>query len=456
MKNRVVALVLVAMLMLSIAPLATAQEGEFVSTLDLPVEPASEGELAGVDPSGQTVEYWYRVHSSDEEALQVKIVEFNENNPWGITIEGTSQGNYGDIYQKMVAGIAAGEVPDLVIAYQNQAATYQLDDVMTDMDIYVNDAVWGLNEAEQADFFQGIFVQDISPQFGQRLGFPSQRSMEGMYVNLDALKELGYDAPPASWEEFGEMACAWTESGEGRMGYSIRTDASYIAAATFALGGDIFDYENDEYVFNGEETVYALTALVDLLDAGCINRIAEQYGDQTDFANQKNLFFVGSTSGLPYVASAIAESEMGDFEWTIAPLPYADLGATEPTMNLYGASVSVVNTTPEEGLAAWLFVRWMSEPDQLAYWAENTGYYPVRGTAAEAMADYLAENAEYAAGFALLSSVKAEPPVAGYDVVRDMAEESGFFEILDGADAQEVLDTVTDDVNEVYQTQFQP
>lgn len=454
MKNRVVALVLVVMLVLSIAPLAYAQD--FVSTIDLPTEPASEGELAGVDPSGQTVEYWYRVTGSDEEALQEKIAEFNEANPWGITVEGTSQGGYGDVYQKMVAGIAAGELPDLVIAYQNQSATYQLDGVMADMDIYVNDPVWGLNEAEQADFFQGIFMQDVSPQFGQRLGFPPQRSMEGMYVNLDALAELGYDAPPATWEEFAEMACAWTESGEGRIGYSIRTDASFIAAATFALGGDVFDYENDEYVYNSEATVYALSTLADLLDAGCVNRIAEQYGDQSDFTNQVNLFYVGSTSGIEYVAAGVAESEMGDFAWTIAPLPYGDLGAMEPTMNLYGASVSVVETTPEEGLAAWLFVRWMSEPDQLAFWAENTGYYPVRATAAAALEDYLAENAEYAAGFALLSNVKAEPPVAGYDVVRDMVEEQAFFDILDGADVQETLDMITDEANDVYQTQFQP
>jgi len=60
------------------------------------------------------------------------------------------------------------------------------------------------------------------------------------------------------------------------MGYSIRTDASFVAAATFALGGDVFDYENDEYVFNGEETVYALQFLQDLLAQGCANRIAEQ------------------------------------------------------------------------------------------------------------------------------------------------------------------------------------
>ena len=454
--NRVLALVLALAMLLSLAPIVGAQGGEFVATFDLPVEPAAEGPLAGVDPSDQTVVYWHQ-HSGDREtALNELVAEFNANNPWGITVEASNQGGYGDIYQKMVAGIAAGELPNLVVAYQNQSATYQLDGALTDMNVYVNDAQWGYSEAEQADFFQGFFVQDVNPQFdGMRLGFPPNRSMEVMYVNLDALAELGYDAPPTSWTEFAEMACAWTNSAEGRMGYTIRTDASFVAAASFALGGDIFDYENDEYVYNGEETAYAMEQMQALLTDGCANRIAERYGDQNDFGNSVNLFYIGSSSGLPFVASAIAESEAGDFNWTVAPIPYADLGAEGPTQNIYGASVSIPAAAPEAELASWLFVRWMSEPAQQATWTRVSNYFPVRASTAADMGDFLADNAQFAAAFDLLGSTKAEPPVAGYDVVRDMVEEQAFFAILDGADVMETLDNITDEANEVYQTQFQ-
>jgi multiple sugar transport system substrate-binding protein len=33
-------------------------------------------------------------------------------------------------------------------------------------------------------------------------------------------------------------------------------------------------------------------------------------------------------------------------------------------MNLYGASVAIPKTTPEQELAAWLFTKWMTEPEQ--------------------------------------------------------------------------------------------
>lgn len=456
--HRVLTLVLALVMLLSVAPMVGAQGGdEFVATFDIPTTPTTEGDLAGIDPSGQTVVYWHQ-HSGDRETqLMGMVEEFNTNNPWGITVEASNQGGYSDIYQKMIAGIAAGEVPNLVVAYQNQSATYQLEDALTDMNVFVNDPQWGYNAAEQADFFQGFFNQDVNPQFGgQRLGFPPNRSMEMLYVNLDGLAELGYDAPPTSWTEFAEMACAWKDSAEGRMGYSVRTDASFVAAATFALGGDIFDYENDEYVFNGEETVYAMQAMQDLIASGCANRIAERYGDQNDFARGVNLFYIGSTSGLPFVASAIKESENGEFNWTVAPIPYADLGATEPTGNVYGASVSIPKTTPEAELAAWLFVRWMSEPEQQALWATYSNYFPVRASAAAALTDYLAQNPQFAAAFEFLDNTKTEPPVAGYDVVRKSIEEEAFFSILDGADVQSTLDDITAQANEVYQTQFQP
>lgn len=459
--NRLVAVVLVLALLLSALPLVSAQDGgEYVATFDLPTEPATEGPLAGVDPTGATVVYWHQHTGDREERLNEMVAEFNENNPWGITVDASNQGGYGDIYQKMVAGIASGELPSLVVAYQNQSATYQLDNALTDLNPYVNDAQWGYSEFEQADFFPGFFAADVNPAFldedgnPERLGFPPNRSMEVVYVNLDALEELGYDAPPTSWTEFGEMACAWTNSMEGHMGYSVRTDASFIAAAAFALGGDVFDYENDEYVYNSEETVYALEFMQNLLGEGCANMIAESFGDQNDFAAQTNLFYIGSSSGLPFVRSAIEESEMGAFNWTVVPIPYTDMGAEEPTQDVYGASVSVPVTTPEQQLAAWLFIRWMSEPVQQARWAIASNYFPVRQTTADELTDYFADNPQYEAAFNLLGSTAAEPPAAGYDVVRDMATQA-FFDILDGADVQERLDQLTDEANEVYQTQFQ-
>ena len=139
----------------------------------------------------------------------------------------------------------------------------------------------------------------------------------------------------------------------------------------------------------------------DLYDQGCITLIAESYGDQTDFGNYKTLFTIGSTSGLPYYDSAVKSGEQGEFIWGVAPLPYMD-GGDEPVMNLYGASVTVPQTTPEQELAAWLFTKWFTEPEQNARWAKISGYFPARISAADAMTDYMEANPVYAQGFELM------------------------------------------------------
>ncbi|MBN2470870.1 MAG: extracellular solute-binding protein [Anaerolineae bacterium] len=433
-----------------------AQGSPVTSTFGLPVEPAVEGPLAGVDPAGQRITYWHQ-HTGDRlTVFDAQVARFNAENPWDITVDATNQGDYTATYTKMLAGIVSGELPNLVVAFQGQAATYQLEGALVDLSVFVTDPQWGYGLEELADFFPGFLEQDLSPQFDQRLGFPLSRSMEMLYVNVDGLAALGYTAPPASWAEFQEMACAWSASGEGRVGFTLHTDDSFLAAAVFALGGDIFDYEQDAYTYDSPEAIYVLELLQEMLVEGCANRVTERNSDRYDFARQVNLFYFGSSAAVPFVEAAIAEAGLGAFEWTIAAVPYRDFGQETPTQKLNGASVSIPRTTPEAELAAWLFVRWLAEPVQQAEWAIASDYFPVRASAAEALGDYLQADARYAAAFELLGATRMVPPLAGYDAVRALVESEGVIPIFDGAPARETLQRVMDEVNDLYQTQFQP
>jgi ABC-type glycerol-3-phosphate transport system substrate-binding protein len=99
--------------------------------------------------------------------------------------------------------------------------------------------------------------------------------MEVMYYNMDWLKELGYEAPPTTPEEFKEMACKASQqpfskaTAEGPVGYELSIDASRFASWTFAFGGDVFNTETGEYTYNSEAAVQAMTFLQDLFKEGC-------------------------------------------------------------------------------------------------------------------------------------------------------------------------------------------
>ena len=437
--KRIISLLCAALFLFSAGLLFAGGGGEAVAP--------SASELADIDPTGAEVVYWFQHSGFREEEMQKLITEFNAANEWGIKVIGEYQGGYDDIYNKMITAISGNATPDLVVAYQNQAAGYQVSDALVDLNPYVDDPVWGLAD-EYSDFFEGFINQDVNKQFGgQRLGFPPNRSIEVLYCNLSRLKELGYDGPPESWDEFFEMCDAATNPANNKYGYSISTGASNVYSMIISRGGEI-QKEDGGFVYNSPEMKDSMELMKRLYDEGFGIKIAEAYGDQTDFANQKVIFTMGSTSGLPYYARAIDGSEAGPFEWNVAPIPHT---TRTPVMNVYGASVSVPKSTPKKQLAAWLFIKWMSEPEQQAKWVRASDYFPVRTSTAANLGDYFAKNPRFETAFNILqnSITKAEPPFAGYDEVRD-AVSSAYNAILDGADIDETLADLDEEANEIY------
>jgi multiple sugar transport system substrate-binding protein len=451
--NLLITLSLVATLLLTAcaktaAPTATEAPKAAPTATPKPAEPTATPEPAGpyenVDPSGAKVLWWHQHSGSRQEGLDEMIAEFNASNEWGIEVTGEFAGGYSEIYDKMINAIAADDptlMPALTVGYANQVAKYQLSDALVDMDELVDSPKWGLTAAEKADFFQGIFEADVSPLFGDghfRMGFPPNRSMEVLYYNLDWLKEMGYDGPPKTWAEFKEMACKATDADAGTVGYEISTDASRFASMVFSRHGTYFEEDGSAFTFTNDTVVETMRFMKELYDEGCAAMIAEDYGDQTDFGNYKCLFTIGSSSGLPYYESAVESGEQGEFQWDVGPLPYMD-GGSEPVMNLYGASVSIPKTTPEQELAAWLFVKWFTEGKQNARWNIISNYFPVRAAAAAELTDYLAENPTYKTAFDLLqySTYEAQWCACYEDVRRLMSD--AYSAILDGADIQETL-----------------
>ena len=410
-----------------------------------------------VDPSGQKVTYWHPFSDQREEVLNQIVKEFNSSNKYGITVTASNQGDYGNLFQKMLPLLNTDAAPDLVVAYQNQAATYQLASALIDMTPLVKSSKWGLSQQDLSDFFPSFLEQDVFPTFGNaRLGFPPNRSMEMLYYNTDWLKELGFDGPPQTPDEFRKMTCAASKTaysgatgGGSSTGYELGVDdASHVAAWTFAFGGNIYNSKTNQFTYDSPATTEAMSFLQGLINDGCITVVTEQYGDQTDFGVGRTLFTTGSTSGLPYYTSAVNDG--AKFAWSVGALPHT---TANPVQDVYGASVSIPKHSPEQELAAWLFLKYFTTPAVQARWARATGYFPVRQSVAAGMKGYFADNPGYADAFKLLKYGAAEPPVPGYDFVRDAVSQATA-KITGGADVTQTLSAVNKEANNILADQL--
>ncbi len=413
--------------------------------------PAADGAYAGVDPSGQNIVWWHNHSGSREEAMAPMIERFNSENPCGITLDAQFQGDYDEIRDKVNASIAAGEVPAaLLVGYQNDQSFYQLNDTLVDLDPLVTDPTWGFSEEELADFYPTFLQQAVNPLFdNQRLGFPPNRSMEALYYNLSWLEELGFSGPPATPDEFRAQACAAAETkGDGTGGYILRDDASAMASWTFAFGGNILSEDGTQYVLNGPATVDSLTFLKELNDEGCAYFFTEGFPNP-EFAARNALFTQGSTSGLPFYAgdiATVAEEQGRDPDvWGVTAIPHT---TDEPVQNVYGGDIMITRGSPEQELAAWIFVKWFTTPVNQADWVRASNYFPTREGTLEFLSDYLTENPQWAEAVELLAGDNAyEPQLISYTAVRDEMQKA-FNEIMQGAPVQERLDQLNEFANQ--------
>jgi multiple sugar transport system substrate-binding protein len=398
-------------------------------------EPTEAPMMPEIDPTGQTVVFWHVWGTGLPNETMLAIVdEFNATNEWGITVEALDQGHYNDLEDAFNAAVQSGDLPDLVTGYTNAMANWYAVDAIVDLSPYVNDAYFGLTADEQAVFFGGALEGGKAPD-GTLFAFPISQSENVLFYNSGWAKELGFENPPANYEEFKAQACAATAANntddnpdnDGTGGLVLYAGASNVASFVFANGGNMLNAAGDGYDFTDQTVVDTAEFLKDLWDSDCA--FATESYPNPEFATRKALFTMSSTAGLPYQFAAFEAEDAIQDEWTIAPFPGKDGGQA---VNLFGQYVAIGNTNPERMMATWVFIKYLTSPKVQAKWIEGSAYYPTRSDTLPLIDAYSAENEIWAYGLSFLDYGKAEPAWASWTTVRRDVGDS-FNAILQGA-----------------------
>jgi len=377
------------------------------------------------DPSGAQITLWHAFTKVEEQTLLVLISEFNSQNEWGITVKPEYGGHYRDLHKKTLAAVAFGSPPEMTFTYHSRVAEYAQADVIQPLDDYFANEKYGLTEEELEDYFPAFLAGDRYPAFdGELLSLSPSLGMEVMYYNVDMLNELGYENPPATWDEFKAMCMEVTRDTDSdgindTLGYAVSPSGSTFAGWVWNRGGELLSKDGQSVMFQ-EQGLEALTLLRDLIEGGYAYQAIEEDGDRSDFGQGKVLFIFDSLDGLLYYSAAIEEGTIvePEFEWSIAPFPHE---AAEPIVGIYGPTLGVFKTTPQKQLAGWLFIKWFTEPEQAARWAIAADRFPVRKSAieTETMKAYFEENPLYQEAFGFLEYARMEPAIAGWQGIHD-------------------------------------
>jgi multiple sugar transport system substrate-binding protein len=359
--------------------------------------------------------FWHR-QAGDSETLQQQIIdEFMAANP-NIRIKAEALGDYDKLYQKTLSAIQAGAPPDLVAAYESQAAEYYEAGALIPFDELIRSKKYGLTEAELRDYIPSFLEATKFPQYeGKMLTFPYTKSNLVMYTNMDVLRSLGFDRPAATWDEF--LTHCRTAVAAGRQCYAMNIDASGFAAVVFSNGGSLVDEKTKKVRFD-EAPVVKTLQLYETLSKEKLAYQIQGTDDQNDLLSGKAMYMIRSSTSLPRLAMGFGDKN----RWEVGVIPQGTPDKKRTV--LFGANISIMKSTPEKQLAAWQFIKYFTQPDVTARWGldPSNGYFPVRQSALEKpdAIQYLNDNPHFRQALEVARYAEVEPSIRGWQEVRQI------------------------------------
>jgi multiple sugar transport system substrate-binding protein/sn-glycerol 3-phosphate transport system substrate-binding protein len=85
---------------------------------------------------------------------------------------------------------------------------------------------------------------------------------------------------------------------------------------------------------------------------------------------------------------------------------------------VYGPSFTVMKSSPEKQLAAWLFARSMLNPQIQTQWTRATGMLPLRNSSMILLKSYAASHPQLAQAVALFDLAELQPKMASWRTVK--------------------------------------
>ncbi len=324
------------------------------------------------------IKYWTTNGSGSEATAEEKLTkDFEAANP-GIKITRTLQPSYEDLAASLVAALQTGDEPHLAILSDVWWFRFYLSESIADLTPLLTEA-----KIDTSDYVQSLFVE--YQRNGGQYAVPYGRSTPLLYYNQDALDAAGLDKSIfEKWSTFGEnaprLAGGKTEFAFG-FGTGSRYGAWVLQGAVWAFGGHYSDKD-----FN------ILIAEAPAVEAGEFFRksVSDKWAHTSKDPEQD--FMYGVNAAVLAGSSAISKfNESAKFTFGTAFLPEEkQFGCCTG-----GAGLAILKSAPQEVQAASVaYMDFLTNTESTTYWAQTTGYMPVRTSAIESPSEqaYLDKN----------------------------------------------------------------
>ncbi|MFJ3407619.1 ABC transporter substrate-binding protein [Promicromonospora sp. NPDC090134] len=399
-----------------------------------------------VEPA-QEITWWSNHPGASQEVEQQLIDDFKAET--GISVKLVTAGaDYDEVAQRFQAASQTDDLPDLVIASDVWWFRYHLNDQIMPVD-----DVMEFLDADAADF-QPALYSDYEYE-GQHWAVPYARSTPLFYYNKDLWEAAGLpDRGPETWAELEEWdASLKKEVPEKGSTFGLSTGPSWGAwwfeNMIWGQGGAYSD--GFELTLDTPEAIAGGQFVHDLFHKSGVATLSADDA-MADFSSGLIASTIGSTGSLKGALDA------AKFEVGTAYLPDGPQGGGTPTG---GTGLAIPSSkTPEEQLAAAMFLQFLTNTENTATFSQSTGYMPVRTSAVESdtMKATYEETPQFRTAVDQLADKARKQDdvrvfVPGADALLNDALEQI---IIEGADPATAFESVTPRIETAYTENVEP
>lgn len=402
---------------------------------------AQPGAAPAAEPVTLTV--WSSFSGKNGEAETELVKRFNESQS-NVVVDYQFQGNYEETAQKVTAALQARTAPDVSLLSDVWWFKFYLSQNLLPLDDLLS-----AQNIDLADYQDSLINEGVRQ--GKHYWMPFARSTPLFYYNKEKWAAAGLpDRGPETWDEFVEWAptLLQKEGDELKVSAFAHPDgASYIA----------WLFQGVAWQFNGSYSDPDFTMRMTdeaTLEAGQFYKdTVHTYGWAVPSKDIGSDFINGLTA-----ASMMSTGSMGGikanatFEFGTAFLPKKyQFGCCTG-----GAGLAILASTPaEKQEAAMSYIAFVSNPENTTYWAQNTGYMPVRKSAlqSETMQSYFVEFPQFKTATEQLALTRPQDAARVFVPNGDQIIGSALERITVQSDDVSVAFA---DVNAILETEAQP
>lgn len=323
-----------------------------------------------------SIEMWHFMSGKQQEVLQSIIDEFNATNNMNITVSAVAQGKIPDLNKKVIAAEQSNTLPAIINVYPDLATGLIEKGAIYDIGAFASHPEVGMEAELKSDFVEA-FIAEVSQWDGKLYGMPMTKSTEVIYVNKTLLEKIGYteaDVQGMTMDKLAEISKAAKEQ-LGIAGFGYDSGSNGFISTLKMDGKNFVDLDGTINVDNEWVRTF-MDFYKEQVTNGYFRTPGEDGFLSGPFSNQQMLMYQGSTAGASFIDTN------GQFE-LIAVEPAYFEGKDKAVIQQGGSLFVTTDVTPQEQYAAYEFIKFATNTENTAKFATETGYLPVRKSAAE-------------------------------------------------------------------------